>query len=104
MSSCSEQTKIEGDNLGDRYLDAVTFGIDFMNYEPWIEFATDWVLNNPIIHPPFMHELNKRDDMICRQNFVELQNLYATAYESMKGNVLEFNNLHRRILTIVEKR
>ena len=102
MSSCSELTKVEGDDLGEKYLDAVTFGIDLMNYEPWIEFATDWVKDNPILHSPFMHEFKERDGTICRQNFNELQTLYEGAYESMKGNVLEFNNLHATILSIVE--
>ena len=66
MRSCSESTKSAGENLGTRYMDAATFGIEFLNIKPWVEFTTAWVKENPIQLPPFIHEFNRKDNTICR--------------------------------------
>ena len=36
MRSCSKSTKSAGEDLGARYMDAMSFGIDFINIKPWV--------------------------------------------------------------------
>ena len=103
LSTCSEETRSMGENLGNTYIDGMLFGVDQSNYAPWVELTTAWVNANPLLPLPVTHEFNWRDRENCRANFTELQNLYTEGYDDFLEDVQEYNDLHKEILRIVEE-